>query len=81
MTDEKPIAEMSFEEALAELEGVVRSLEDGKVPLERSIDLYERGEALRNHCDERLKTAEMRVEKIVANGEKTTGTEEFETGT
>ena len=82
MTDkdaEKPIAEMSFEEALAELEAVVRSLEDGKVPLERSIDLYERGEALRKHCDERLKAAEMRVEKIVAQGESASGTESFET--
>ena len=79
MSDEKPISEMSFEEALAELEDVVRSLEDGKVPLERSIDLYERGEALRKHCDERLKAAEMRVEKIVAQGDKATGTEPFET--
>ena len=76
---EKPIAKMSFEEALSELETVVRSLEDGKVPLERSIDLYERGEALRKHCDERLKAAEMRVEKIVAQGESASGTEPFET--
>lgn len=79
MTDEKPIAELSFEEALAELENVVRSLEDGKVPLERSIDLYERGEALRQHCDARLKAAEMRVEKIVADGGTATATEPFET--
>ena len=75
MSDEKPIAEMSFEEALSELEAVVRALEDGKVPLERSIDLYERGEALRKHCDDRLKAAEMRVEKIVAQDGRATGTE------
>lgn len=75
---EKPIAEMSFEEAMAELEAVVRALEDGKVPLERSIDLYERGEALRKHCDDRLKAAEMRVEKIVAQGGQATGSEPFE---
>lgn len=80
MSDEKPIPEMSFEEAMAELEAVVRALEDGKVPLERSIDLYERGEALRKHCDERLKAAEMRVEKIVAQGGKAGGTEPFENG-
>ena len=78
MADEKPIEEMSFEEALAELEAVVRALEDGKVPLERSIDLYERGETLRKHCDTRLKAAEMRVEKIVAQGETPRGTEPFE---
>ena len=69
---------MSFEEALAELEAVVRALEDGKVPLERSIDLYERGETLRKRCDTRLKAAEMRVEKIVAQGETPRGTEPFE---
>ena len=77
--NEKPISEMSFEEALTALEEVVRSLEDGKVPLDRSIDLYERGEALRKHCDDRLKAAELRVEKIVADGENATGTEPFET--
>ena len=75
---DKPIDEMSFEEALAALEDVVRSLEGGQVPLEQSIDLYERGEALRKHCDDRLKAAELRVEKIVASDGKATGTEPFE---
>ena len=75
---EKPIDEMSFEEALAALEDVVRSLEGGQVPLEQSIDLYERGEALRKHCDDRLKAAELRVEKIVASDGKATGSEPFE---
>ena len=75
---DKPIGEMSFEEALAALEDVVRSLEGGQVPLEQSIDLYERGEALRKHCDDRLKAAELRVEKIVASDGKATGTEPFE---
>lgn len=60
------VAEMSFEEALAELERVVDALESGDVPLERSIDLYERGEALRVVCEKRLKDAQMRVDKIVA---------------
>lgn len=64
MTD-KPIAEMSFEEALADLESVVERLEDGRVPLEDSIALYERGDALKKHCEDRLKSAEMKVEKIV----------------
>ena len=63
---EAPVAEMSFEEALAELERVVDALEHGEVPLERSIDLYERGEALRVVCETRLKDAQMRVDRIVA---------------
>lgn len=75
---DKPIDEMSFEEALAALEDVVRSLEGGQVPLEQSIDLYERGEALRKHCDDRLKAAELRVEKIVATDGKAAGAEPFE---
>ncbi len=81
MTDksEPKIADMSFEEALAALEGVVRDLEGGQVPLETSIDLYERGEALRKHCEDRLKAAELRVEKIVAQDGKAVGTEPFET--
>lgn len=61
-----PVAELSFEEALAELERVVDTLERGEVPLERSIDLYERGEALRKVCEKRLKDAQMRVDRIVA---------------
>jgi exodeoxyribonuclease VII small subunit len=66
-----PVAELSFEDALAELERVVDALERGDVPLERSIDLYERGEALREVCEKRLKDAQMRVDRIVAgaNGE------------
>ena len=76
--NDKPIAELSFEEALAALEDVVRQLEGGQVPLEQSIDLYERGEALRKHCDDRLKAAELRVEKIVAADGKAAGTEPLE---
>ena len=68
---DKPVAEMSFEEAMAELERVVSQLESGDAPLDQSIGLYERGEALRKHCDARLKDAELRVEKIIqgADGE------------
>lgn len=62
---EKNIAEMSFEEAMAELERVVSQLEDGQAPLDKSIDLYERGEKLRAHCEARLKSAELRVQKII----------------
>lgn len=60
------IGSMSFEQALKALEDVVRRLEGGEVPLDESIDLYERGEALRKHCQTRLDAAQARIEKIVA---------------
>lgn len=62
----KPAApsSLTFEAALAELEGIVDQLEKGQVGLEESIKLYERGEALKRHCDGLLKTAEARIEKI-----------------
>lgn len=59
-------AGMSFEDALRALEDVVRKLESGEVPLDDSITLYERGEALRKHCQARLDAAQARIEKIVA---------------
>lgn len=61
----KPIEEMSFEEAMSELEAVVARLESGDAPLDQSIDLYERGAALRKRCEGQLKNAELRVEKII----------------
>jgi exodeoxyribonuclease VII small subunit len=65
VTDAKPdIALMPFEAALAELEQIVDQLEKGAVALDESIGLYERGEALKKRCDELLKNAEMRIEKI-----------------
>ena len=63
------VAAMSFEAALAELEGIVSSLEDGNVPLEESIAIYERGEALRKRCDSLLKAAEARVEMITRDAD------------
>ena len=60
------IAGMSFEDALRALEDVVRRLEGGEVPLDESLTLYERGEALRKHCQARLDAAQARIEKIVA---------------
>jgi exodeoxyribonuclease VII small subunit len=58
------IAALPFEAALAELESIVDRLEKGATPLEESIKIYERGEALKAHCDRLLKNAEMRIEKI-----------------
>ncbi len=71
---EKPVAEMSFEEAMAALESVVAQLERGDVALEASIALYERGAALKAHCDARLKAAEARVEMIRAQEGRAIGT-------
>ena len=63
------------------LEDVVRKLESGDVPLEQSIDLYERGEQLRKHCQARLDSAQARIEKIVAGPDgKPVGTEPFDAG-
>jgi exodeoxyribonuclease VII small subunit len=61
---DKAVADMSFEEAMAALEGVVSQLERGEVPLEQSIALYERGAALKAHCAAKLKDAEEKVEMI-----------------
>ena len=59
------ISTMTFEDALRALEEVVRKLESGEAPLDDSISLYERGEALRKHCQARLDAASARIEKIV----------------
>lgn len=77
MADEgAQLTEMSFEQALKALEDVVRQLETGEVPLEESIDLYERGEKLKMHCQARLDAAQARIEKIVAGPDgKAAGTE------
>lgn len=64
MTDAADVNALSFEKALAELETIVAKLESGNVPLEESIALYARGEALKARCDALLKDAEARVEKI-----------------
>jgi exodeoxyribonuclease VII small subunit len=58
------IQRLSFERAIEELETIVKRLEEGKVPLEESVAIYERGEALKRRCEELLKQAEARVEKI-----------------
>jgi len=70
------IEKLSFEKALEELEQIVSRLERGEVPLAESIVIYERGDALRKHCDALLKQAEARVEKIrVGAGGKPEGSE------
>ena len=67
------VKQLSFERAIDELESIVKRLEEGKVPLEESVAIYERGEALKRRCEELLLKAEARVEKVTtdANGELT----------
>jgi exodeoxyribonuclease VII small subunit len=65
MPESPDIASLSFEQALAELEGIVQELESGQAPLERSIEMYERGARLKAHCEARLEAARLKVEKIV----------------
>lgn len=75
------IKDLSFEQALEELERIVARLERGDVPLDESISLYERGEKLKTHCDRRLRQAESKVEKIrlSASGEPA-GTDALDEG-
>lgn len=61
------IRKMPFERAIEELESIIKRLEEGKVPLEESVAIYERGEALKQRCEELLKAAEARVEKITTD--------------
>jgi len=70
------VSQLSFERAIEELESIVRRLEDGKVPLEESVAIYERGEALKRRCEDLLRQAEARVQKITLDASgNPTGTE------
>ncbi|ASJ92587.1 exodeoxyribonuclease VII small subunit [Porphyrobacter sp. CACIAM 03H1] len=74
------ISAMSFEQALAALEAIVQQLERGDVPLVQSITLYERGEALRAACQQRLDAAQARIERIVTAADgRAAGTRPFDT--
>lgn len=79
MTDPSDtLSSLSFEDALRELETLVARLESGDAALDESIRLYTRGEALRAHCEARLKDAQMRIEKITLSGDGVpTGTSPF----
>lgn len=77
MTENTIPSDMPFETAMAELEKIVQQLESGKSGLEDSIHLYERGVALRTHCEARLKDARLRVEKLSLDGTGKPVTEAF----
>ena len=78
MSEPADIAALSFEQALAELEQIVARLESGQAPLEDSIRMYERGAALKAHCETRLEAARLRVEKIVVSTTGVSGVEPAE---
>jgi exodeoxyribonuclease VII small subunit len=69
------IAAMSFEDALAELEGIVRRLEGGQVKLDDAIQSYERGAQLKRHCEKKLNEAQQRVDRIVIGPDGTVAAE------
>jgi exodeoxyribonuclease VII small subunit len=71
-------AEKSFEASLAELEGIVEQLEAGDLPLERSLELFEQGVRLSRECQNRLETAERKVEVLIKRSNGAYRTEEFE---
>jgi exodeoxyribonuclease VII small subunit len=72
------VATMNFESALAELETIVRDLETGKTTLEESISAYERGVALRTHCEKKLREAQAKIEKITVNSDGAVAVKPFE---
>jgi exodeoxyribonuclease VII small subunit len=73
MAANSDIKQLTFEKAIEELESIVARLEGGKVPLEESVAIYERGETLKRRCEELLRQAEARIEKITldASGQPT----------
>jgi exodeoxyribonuclease VII small subunit len=64
MDSAAPADELSFEDALRRLEEIVRTLEKGEAPLDKSIELYQEGDKLKRHCEARLKAAQARIEQI-----------------
>jgi exodeoxyribonuclease VII small subunit len=75
------VSSLSFEQAVAELEQIVTRLERGDVALDQSIEIYERGEALKKHCEALLNAAEARIEKIrLDRNGKPAGTEPLDQG-
>lgn len=76
--EEAAFASLSFEQALSELERIVRVLESGDAPLDESIALYARGEKLRRQCTRRLEDAEARIQRLTVEGGAATGAKPFD---
>jgi exodeoxyribonuclease VII small subunit len=76
MDKDKKIDQFTFEEALGELQEIVKGIETGKDDLEKVINDYERGNALKKHCESKLKEAKLRIEKIVEKSDGSISTQE-----
>jgi exodeoxyribonuclease VII small subunit len=76
MSANKKVEDLTFEEALNELQEIVRGIETGKDDLDKVINDYERGNALKSHCESKLKEAKLRIEKIVEKSDGSISTEE-----
>lgn len=74
------IQNLTFEQAMGELDKIVQRLESGQEPLEQAIALYERGVALRTHCESKLNQAQMKVEKIMQQPDGSVKSGEFDNG-
>jgi exodeoxyribonuclease VII small subunit len=69
MAKQKPVEELTYEEAFEELQTVVTGLESGELPLEESLALFERGQALSKHCGTLLEEAELKLEELIPNAD------------
>ena len=78
MTGQAAVESLSFEAALGELEKIVKELEQGETALEDSISAYERGVALKTHCEKKLQEAQAKIEKISINKDGKVETEPFQ---
>jgi exodeoxyribonuclease VII small subunit len=78
MAGANALEKLSFEDALSELETIVRDLETGKAPLEKSIQSYERGIALKQHCETKLREAKAKIEKITVGKDGSLSTKPFD---
>ncbi len=79
MSETQKLDAMSFEQALTELENIVKSLKSGDIQLEDSIKAYERGAALKTHCESKLKAAQLKIEKISVTPDGKVETQPFDT--
>ena len=80
MTVPPDIAKMSFEAALAELEGIVKKLEAGEGKLEEAIKAYERGTALKSHCEAKLREAQAKIDQIIVSPDGAVGSKRADIG-
>jgi exodeoxyribonuclease VII small subunit len=75
------VSQLSFEDALKRLEEIVRTLEKGEAPLDQSIELYQEGDRLKQHCEARLKEAQARIEQVAFSTDgKPAGLKPFDAG-